>query len=365
MVRQRPRGVIQGISERRLTGDKRSMAHIRRPTIIDVAGVAGVSKSTVSLVLQNSKSVKDETRQLVRAAMAEIGYVYNRSAANMRMSNAGLIGLVINDLRNPFFTEFATSLQMALSEKGYSTVIANTDEDANLQEQVVSAMIEHGVSAFIICPSYGGQSETFDAISRAQIPAMQVLRRVDDRLDLFPFVAPDYSLGMRLATEHLIDLGASHIAFVGGLEGRAITEERMAGYLGVLKEREIEPVVMIGRSSREFGRNAARQLRNDHPTIDAVVCFNDLVALGLLSGCHEIGWNVGTDVRIVGFDDIEEVAHSYPALSSVRCDIAGIGVQTAVSVIDWLENGVAPASEARTSVSLSIRDSSQSITKSN
>ena len=100
----------------------------RRPTIIDVAKQAGVSKSTVSLVLQNSPSVREETRKQVRAAMAEIGYVYNRSAANMRSSNAGLIGLVINDLRNPFFTEFATSLQMALSERGYSAVVANTDE---------------------------------------------------------------------------------------------------------------------------------------------------------------------------------------------------------------------------------------------
>ncbi|MEP3513731.1 MAG: LacI family DNA-binding transcriptional regulator, partial [Lentilitoribacter sp.] len=110
----------------------------RRPTIIDVAKKAGVSKSTVSLVLQNSPSVRDETRRQVREAMVEIGYVYNRSAAKMRGSNAGLIGLVINDLRNPFFTEFATSLQMALSESGYATVIANTDENPELQDQVVN-----------------------------------------------------------------------------------------------------------------------------------------------------------------------------------------------------------------------------------
>ena len=84
----------------------------RRPTIVDVAKAAGVSKSTVSLVLQNSPLVRDETRADVRRVMAEIGYVYNRAAATLRSANAGLIGLVINDLRNPFFTEFATSLQM-------------------------------------------------------------------------------------------------------------------------------------------------------------------------------------------------------------------------------------------------------------
>ncbi|MCB1347311.1 MAG: LacI family DNA-binding transcriptional regulator, partial [Maritimibacter sp.] len=101
----------------------------KRPTIIDVARRAGVSKSTVSLVLQNSPQVRDETRAQVREAMAEIGYVYNRAAANLRSAGAGLIGLVINDLRNPFFTEFATSLQMSLSARGYAAVVANTDED--------------------------------------------------------------------------------------------------------------------------------------------------------------------------------------------------------------------------------------------
>ena len=90
----------------------------KRPTIVDVAKKAGVSKSTVSLVVRNSSSVRDKTRLAVLHAMEELGYVYNRSAANMRTGDAGLVGLIINDLTNPFFTEFATSLQMALIEKG-------------------------------------------------------------------------------------------------------------------------------------------------------------------------------------------------------------------------------------------------------
>ena len=85
-------------------------------------------------------------------------------------SNAGLIGLVINDLRNPFFTEFATSLQMALSARGYATVMANTDEDPALQAQVVGAMMEHGVSALVVSPAYGDEAATFDAIARAGVP---------------------------------------------------------------------------------------------------------------------------------------------------------------------------------------------------
>ena len=341
------------------------MNETRRPTIIDVAKHAGISKSTVSLVLQNSPAVREETRALVRKAMAEIGYVYNRAAANLRMSNAGLVGLVINDLRNPFFTEFATSLQMALAERGYSTVIANTDESHELQDQVVGSMIEHGVSALIMCAAYGDTAATFDAIARGGIPTLQMLRRVDDRLDKFPLIAPDYLTGSRAATQHLIDAGARRIAFVGGLDGRAVTEERKAGYVQVLAQHGLAPVIMTGQSSRAFGRNAAKRLFEQAMGVDAAVCFNDLVALGMLSGCHEVGWKIGQDFRIFGFDDIEEVAQVFPALSSVRCDIAGIGVQAARTVVNWLENGIAPPPETRTPVSLSIRQSSGAVAPGN
>ena len=206
----------------------------RRPTIIDVARAAGVSKSTVSLVFQKSPAVKAETREAVQRVMADLGYVYNRNAANLRSNRVGLIGVVINDLRNPFFAEFATSLQMALSQRGYATVIANTDEDPTLQAQVVGSMIEHGVSALVISPTYGGEETTFDPLLRAGLPVMQVLRKVDPRVDLFPFTAPDYQRGGEIAAQHLLDSGAQHIAFVGGQEGRAVTQDRMAGYIAAL-----------------------------------------------------------------------------------------------------------------------------------
>ena len=330
----------------------------KRPTIIDVARKAGVSKSTVSLVLQNSPMVRDETRDQVRAAMAEIGYVYNRAAANLRSAGAGLIGLVINDLRNPFFTEFATSLQMALSARGYAAVVGNTDEDPALQTQVVEAMIEHGVSAMILSPAYGGEGATFEALARASIPAMQVLRKVEPRTDLFPFAAPDYPDGSRIATEHLIKSGATRIAFVGGLEGRDVTHERMSGYLEALSSASFEPLVLTGRGSRAFGREAAHRLARDCPDVDAVVCFNDQVALGMLSGCAEIGREVGRELKIVGFDDIEEAAHAWPPLSSVRCDIEAFGEGIADTVLSWIEDGKVPAPETRTPVTLVVRGSS-------
>ncbi|CAG0999526.1 MAG: LacI family DNA-binding transcriptional regulator [Rhizobiaceae bacterium] len=329
----------------------------RRPTIIDVAHKAGVSKSTVSLVLQNSPLVKDETRAEVRRAMSELGYVYNRMAANMRSANAGLIGLVINDLRNPFFTEFAISVQMALSARGYATVVANTDEDPSLQAQVVSAIIEHGVSALIISPAYGDEEATFGPLARAGIPAIQVLRQVVADVDRFPFAAPDYESGSRMAVEHLVAVGARRIAFVGGLEGRAVTQKRMSGYLEVLSGLGQQPLVLSGRPTRSFGREAAMVLQRDYPLVDAAICFNDLVALGLHSGCAEIGRAVGSELKIVGFDDIEDCAQVWPGLTSVRCDIAEFGHRMADTVLAWLSEGKPPPSEVITPVQLVVRAS--------
>lgn len=330
----------------------------RRPTIIDVARRAGVSKSTVSLVLQQSPLVRDETREEVRRAMADLGYVYNRSAANLRSSNAGLIGLVINDLRNPFFTEFATSVQMALSARGYATVLANTDEDPGLQRQVIGAMLEHGVSALIVSPAYGDEADTFATIARAAIPALQVLRRAMADPAVFPFAAPDYAAGSHLATRHLIAGGARRIAFVGGLEGRAVTHIRMSGYLRALEEAGLPPLVMGGRPGRAFGREAAARLAE--AGADAALCFNDLTALGLLAGCARIGRPVGgAGFRIVGFDDIEECAEAFPPLSSVRCDIAAFGRRTAGTLLRWLEDDQPPPAETLTPVELILRASSQ------
>lgn len=336
----------------------RKAAKVRRPTIIDVAKHAGVSKSTVSLVLRNSPSVRESTRTRVQQAATDIGYVYNRTAANMRLSNAGLVGLVINDMRNPFFAELAASLQMALSARGYAVVLANTDEDAEAQESTVGSMIEHGVSAFIISPAYGKIKKTFDAMARASLPVMQVMRKVDRRTGRFPFAAPDYLHGGRIAARHLIDQGAHRIAFVGGLEGRGVTRERMAGYLETLEETGGIPLVLSGKPSRAFGRLAATKLAEEYPDCDGVLCFNDLVALGLLAGRLQLGQCAGGRVRVVGFDGIEEAENSWPPLTTVRCSVAKFGNHVAQTVLDWLENGVIPPGERRQLVNLDVRESS-------
>ena len=218
----------------------------KRPTIKDVAAHARVSKSTVSLVLQNSSQVKEETREAVNASMRALGYVRNRAAATLRGSGTGLIGLVINDLRNPFFTEFAVSVQMALAERGFATVIANCDEESAIQNRTIHSMLEHGVAGFMISPCYGDAIDGFRAIERTGLPALQVLRQVKTGAKPLPFFSHDYAEGSRLAARHLLDQGIEKIAFVGGIEGREITTERMSGYVSEMAERGLPTVILKG-----------------------------------------------------------------------------------------------------------------------
>jgi len=325
---------------------------------LDVAKKAGVSKSTVSLVLQGNDAVKEETRLAVRKAMADIGYVYNRSAATLRSASSGLIGLVINDLRNPFFTEFAALLQMELARNDFATVLANSDEDPALQTRMISSLVEHGVSGFIISPSYGDDEGAVSVLRSANTPTLQVFRALKSEGRGIPFIAPDYERGGRLAAEHLVEMGCKRIAFLGGLEGRPVTEERMSGYLALLAEMGVAPVVLTGQATRSFGKAMAAKLRADYPDVDGVICFNDLVALGVLSACPELGVKAGRDLRVVGFDDIEDCQDSYPPLTSVSCNIPDFAKSAAEQILAWVKDGVVPQMTARSPVQLIKRASS-------
>lgn len=330
----------------------------RRPTILDVAKHAGVSKSTVSLVLQGSDTVKESTRVAVRQAMSDIGYVYNRSAATLRSSSSGLIGLVINDMRNPFFTEFAASLQMTLAKHDYATVIANTDEDPQLQTRMIESLVEHGVSGLIVSPAYGSETETLQALQNAATPTIQVLRRLDETRNQVPFIAPDYKQGSTIATQHLLAAGCKRIAFFGGLEGRPVTQERMSGYFDVLNDNGMEPIVWTGEATRAFGRSMISRLLDEQQGVDGVLCFNDLVALGVMSACAENGPQVGKDIHVVGFDDIEDGRDSFPSLTSISCNISGLAEETANRMLEWIKLGEAPANTTRLPVELVRRASS-------
>lgn len=334
------------------------MSQDKRPTINDVAERAGVSKSTVSLVLQGSNLVKKDKHVAVLAAIRELNYVKNRAAATLRGLSTGLIGLVINDLRNPFFTEFSVSAQMEFSRRNYATVITNCNEDANIQEHTIKSMLEHDVDAFLISPCYGEVNNAIETIVRSGLPVLQVLRRVNTPNFSLPFFTPDYTEGSRLAVRHLLDQGITRIAFVGGVEGTEITQDRMKGYLAEMELRKFPIKVFHGKATRRLGIDLADLIIDNHPDIEAAICFNDLVALGMLTKLASRSITVGKDFFVVGFDDIEEAQLSFPPLTTVRCDISRFGCQSAIKLLNMMDKGNEDHPVEVSGVELQVRGSS-------
>ncbi len=329
-----------------------------RTTIKDVARHAGVSKSTVSLVLQNSDLVKKETRAKVERSIEALNYVYNRAAAKLRGVTTDLIGLLFNDLRNPYFAELAMSTQRELFNRGYATVVGNADENREIQSQVVQSMLEHGVSAILISPCYGTGLEFFERLERSGVPCLFLLRNLDPISQYFPFLSIEQERGGYLATRHLIELGTRKVAYVGGHAEGTVVIERVKGYQRAMDESELDILTWHDWPTRQYGRDMASVLITERPDIEAVVGFNDSVAHGLLAGFAKEGVKVGEDILLIGFDDLEESHLSFPTLSSIKCDTALFGRKAADMVYEWLVNDREPPKVTRKPVELVARQSS-------
>ena len=227
-----------------------------RATIVDVARRAGVSKSTVSLVLGGSSLVAETTRERVSDAMNELGYIYHRGAATLRGAKSGVIGMVINDLSNPFYVELAIGIEQACQGGAYIPFLANTAENAVRQQQVIRSMREHGAAGLVLAPAMGASASELKPLL-AGLPVVQVMRRLPGLRA--SFVAPENKEGARKATAHLIAVGHSRVAFVGGVSAMLVREERLAGYKLALEEAGIslDPSLVIETTANYSGGGTA------------------------------------------------------------------------------------------------------------
>ncbi|MBV9635447.1 MAG: LacI family DNA-binding transcriptional regulator [Methylobacteriaceae bacterium] len=330
-----------------------------RATIIDIARLAGVSKSTVSLVLKNSTLVKAETRERVLGAMQALGYVYNRGAANLRLARSNIVGMVISDLMNPFFTELAVSIEEALYRAGYVPLLANTGEDPERQTRVLQSIFEQGVAGIVISPSNRSDVATLLDIARAGLPIVTVTRRLAE--SGLPYVGQDNTAGERIAVEHLIGLGHRRIGFLGGYATMATQRERVAGYKEALSAHGIvfEPILIAESPPTRSGGGVAVKTMIDLPDPPtAAVCFNDMVAVGAIRELSRQGIRAGRDFSIVGFDDIAEAAHNAPPLTTVTGETRQLGAEAAHVLLDLIAGAPAPAAPVIGPTRLIVRESS-------
>ena len=328
-------------------------------TINNVAEVAKVSKSTVSLVLQGSPLIAAETAERVRAAAASLGYVYNRRAADLRRKTTTVIGVVINDLSNPFFAELLVGMERRLVDAGYINLMAHTDERLDVQERVITLMREYNAAGLILCPAFDTPASLIESIRASGIPLVVTVRPPAD--PVFDFVGTDHERGTFEATRHLIEAGHRRIAFLGRAGAGPVYEQRRAGFERALAEHrvplETQWILNIALS-REGGRDGIRQLLAMSPRPTAAVCYNDVVAFGAMSELGEHGLAVGRDFSLIGFDGVIATAHTNPPLSTVDVRPGELGAAAADALLARLADPLAPPIRRILDSRLVVRQSS-------
>jgi LacI family transcriptional regulator, galactose operon repressor len=306
----------------------------RSTTMIDIARAAGVSKSTVSLVLKGSDLVKADTRARVETAIDRLGYVYNRGAANLRASSSSFVGMVISDLTNPFFAELAVGIESALYALGFVPILANTNEDVERQAYVLRSLREHSVAGIIMSPARGTNAWTLANQLPPTMPTIITMRRIAG--GPFPYIGPDNRAGSREAVAHLLRLGHRRVAYLGGDEKITTQQERAAGWQDALAAAGIpyeEGLMFPAPPTRAGGRDALERALSSPRPPTAVFCYNDIVAMGATRALSMRGMTPGRDMAVVGFDDIAEAEHNAPPLTTVNGDTRELGARCADSLI--------------------------------
>lgn len=331
----------------------------RAVTVTDIARAAGVSRATVSLVLRGSPLVGAGTRARVEAELRRQRYVYNRTAANLRRRTSSSIALVINDLSNPFFAEFAAGVDEALGEQGYVTLLGSTGESPERQQAVLATLMEHTPSGFILSPAEGSHAQQLRQVLGARANVLLFNRELPGAG--WDVLALDNRQGAYQATRHLIDRGHRDIAFFGGHDHSSSCHQRRAGYRQALDEAGIAPRpewLVETAPNRVDAAARAGELFVEGARPSAAVCYNDSVALGLTLGLAARGIRPGRDFAVTGFDDISEAALATPSLTTLAVDPRARGRQAATLLLRRLDNPEAAPVRTVAPVRLCIRDSS-------
>lgn len=305
----------------------------RPMTILDVAAEANVSKSTVSLVLQGSGLIREETAERVREAARKLGYVYNQRAADLRRKSSNTIGVVINDLMNPFFAEVLVGLERKLVDAGYTVLMAHTSEDLARQQKVLLTMREQHAAGIALCPVLGTPASLTKTVKSWGIPLVVMVRTLGT--GSYDYAGSDNTRGVEMATEHLVAAGHRRIGFLAGQSG-PVLDQRLKGYRAALATAGIpfdETLVFAANPTRAGGHETMKALLDLRPPVKAAVCYNDLAAFGALSALGERGLSAGKDFALMGFDNVLAAEHSNPPLSTVDIRPGELGEQAAAILL--------------------------------
>lgn len=286
------------------------------PSMKDVAAHARVSLGTVSNVLNRPEVVAERTRERVVTAIAELGFVRNESARQLRGGGSRTLAYVMLDTGNPFFTDVAHGVQEAADAVGLAVFLCDSRQDRERQSAYLDLLEEQRVEGVLITP-VDLDDERLTLLPRRGTPVVMVDAHSPEHCS----VSVDDVAGGELAATHLLDAGHRHIAYVGGPPAQPQVADRLAGIHRALGDGGSAHLVVLPTSALDIseGRRAGARLAglpaDRRPT--AAFCANDLLALGLLQEAVRLGWRVPEDLAIVGYDDIAFAAAVAVPLTSV------------------------------------------------
>ncbi len=280
------------------------------------------------MVVRNAGRLSQETRERVRQAMSDLGYVYNRGAATLRTRRSGILGLLITDVTNPFFAAMTLGFENAAAARGYMTMVTNTFDDAERQSRLTQAMLEYPVEALAYTPVIEGASAHSPAAM--PIPVLAVTRRPPDET---PYLTVDDVTAGRLAAEHLVSFHSyRRLVYLGGPHGARPREDRIAGVRVAIRASRTGARLVgqfSGRVSIDEGTRMGQELLASGMTFDAVLCHSDLIAYSVLAVLQAAK---RADVGVIGFDGLAQSKVFSPPVTSVAVGPTRLGSEAA----DWL-----------------------------
>jgi DNA-binding LacI/PurR family transcriptional regulator len=312
---------------------------VKAATIREVAALAGVSTATVSRTLRNSANVDPATRVRVEEAAATLRYRPSGVARSLKLRSTRTLGLIVTDILNPYFPQIVRAIEDAARERGYSVLLADGRHDPSREIESLDLLADREVDGLIIA-STAVSARHQDRIRELRCPV--VIVNSESTIPGTPAVASDNVAGGRLAAEHLFALGHEHVAYVTTtFEENTAANDRFAGASAAHAARggSAPLVTVVAVDGVEGGMRAAQRAMADHPGTTALLCYNDVTAVGAIRGLRAAGFDVPRDVSVMGFDDIEIAAYVDPALTTVRQATDEMGRSAVEILFGRLEGG--------------------------
>lgn len=335
-------------------------------TMDEIAKKAGVSQATVSRVINGNTSVNPALREKVMYWVRKLDYQPNATARSLVNNKSYLLGLIIPDISNPYFSEVVQSIEEEAENNGYNIILCNSNGSSTKEKKHIKTLLSRQVDGFLIVPT--NQKDTYlHKLKRDQIPVVVFTQQMDK----YDSVAVDHKYGGSLAAKHLIDLGHTKLGFIGS-KG----EEKFRGYLSIIKkhglsfkeEYFIESSGWLQLSTHDSYNKVCNYLKNKKRSLQATAFFanNDLAAFGAIQAFEEFGFSVPEKIAIVGFDNTSLAAICRPALTSIAQPTGSIG-SLAVELLLKRINGQAEKDIAKILLEprLVIRESTTGIDLSN